>query len=192
MSDVITHTSDPADSVQHALMGALMKSVGHGQRAYLLVDASKDHTIQFVIETLSDGALCLFDGQAFEDLSAFAPWLVPLGQDDQGVVDWFMEEGWGKDWGLFLVAGSQPRRVKTSLKRSLRVKTEEGKELFFKFYRPSVFHNYLPELEPAQACFVMRDLAQVWAEDPDDSHLVHRYAIPGKRPAPGGSGPQDH
>ncbi|AUC56075.1 MAG: DUF4123 domain-containing protein [Sagittula sp.] len=177
MNEVVTHMSDPAASADEALALALEKACGPDQVAYLLVDASKSPATQFIIETMTDDALCLFDGQAFEDLAAYAPWLVPLNGSGRRVFDWFMEEGWNKDWGLFLIAGPEAKKVKTSLKRSLRVKTEDDKELFFKFYRPSVFNTYLPAMEPEQCAYVLRDLSQVWAEDSDNPNLVHRYAI---------------
>ncbi len=177
MTDVVVHMSDPAESPDEALATALLKARREGQQVYLLVDASRSPAIQFVIETLTDEGLCLFDGQAFEDLSGFAPWLVPLSLENDGVFSWFMDNGWGKDWGLFLIAGTDARRVKTSLKRALRVQTEDNQELFFKFYRPGVFNTYLPALEPQQSVYVMRDLVQVWAEDADNPALVHRFAV---------------
>jgi hypothetical protein len=179
MSDVVVHLSDPAETAEEALATALLKARGPEQTVYLLVDASRDPATQFIIETLTDAALCLFDGQAFEDLSGYAPWLVPMTLDDDGVFSWFMENGWGKDWGIFLIAGQEARRVKVGLKRSLRVQTEDNQNLFFKFYRPSVFNTYLPAFEPQQADYIMRDIAQVWAEDAEDATLVHRYAIRG-------------
>jgi hypothetical protein len=177
MSDVVVHLSDPAETAAEALASALLKARGADQTIYLLVDASRSPASQFIIETLTDTALCLFDGQAFEDLSGYAPWLIPLTLEDDGVFSWFMEEGWGKDWGIFLIAGPEPRRVKVGLKRSLRVQTEDNQVLFFKFYRPSVFNTYLPAFEAPQAEYIMRDIAQVWAEDAEDPTLVHRYAI---------------
>jgi len=177
MSDVVVHVSDPALTRAEAMAMALQKACKPEQRPYVLIDASRDHATQFIIETLADEALCLFDGQAFEDLSGYAPWLVPLTLEDDSVFTWFMDTGWHKDWGIFLIAGMQPAKVKTSLKRSLRVQTEDNQELFFKFYRPDVFNSYLPVLEPQQSAYVMRDLFQVWTEDKENPALVHRYAI---------------
>jgi hypothetical protein len=178
MSDATIHLSDPGETAEEALMIALMKARKAGQGLYVLVDASRSPFTQFIIETKTDHAVCLFDGQAFEDLSGYAPWLVPLdGEDGEAVFEWFMEEGWGNDWGLFLISDPDPKTVKAALKRSLRVRTEDDRELYFKFYRPSVFNNYMPAMDPAQSCFVMQDIAQVWAEDPEDSSLVRRYAV---------------
>ena len=179
MDPVRTHASEPGDSAAAALAATLRRTAADkGLRPYLLIDAARAPETRFVIEALTDHALCLFDGSAFEDLAEVAPWLVPLTLDDEDdVFDWFMDEGWGKDWGLFLISVPDARKVKTILKRSLRVKTEDNRELFFKFYRPSVFNTYLPAMEPAQATYVMRDIAQVWTEDEDNPALVHRYAV---------------
>ncbi|MBP0485002.1 DUF4123 domain-containing protein [Sagittula salina] len=179
MNEIVTHESDPARSVNDALMGALAKACATGQECYLLIDASKSHEIQYMIEGLTDDALCLFDGEVFEELSAYAPWLVPLSGAGSDVFKWFMKKGWGKDWGLFLISDADPVRVKASLRRSLRVNTEDGRELFFKFYRPSVFNLYMPAMDPLQVTQVMQNLAQVWTEDEKDPALIHRYAVRG-------------
>ncbi|MFN3145164.1 MAG: DUF4123 domain-containing protein [Paracoccaceae bacterium] len=179
MVDVRVVPSDPAPTVQDAISEEMRKVIhkGDARRAYLLIDASRSPEIRFVLEALSDDALCLFDGSAFTDLAEVAPWLVPLSPVNDGVLSWFLQDGFGKDRGLFLLAGEEPRRVKTALKRSLRVEDEDGAHLYFKYYRPSVFRTYIPQMTPEQASYILRDIAQVWLEDPDHSARLQRYAI---------------
>jgi hypothetical protein len=178
MTDIAIYPSDPADSLEEALAGELQKVCADKElHPYLLLDASRSPEIRFVLQTLSDDALCLFDGAAFEDLAEVAPWLVPLSVHNDDVLSWFMDEGYGNDWGLFLLAGHASRRVKTSLKRSIRVSDETGKEMYFKYYRPSVFNTYVPLMEADQASYLLRDIGQVWAEDVDAPNRIRRYAI---------------
>ena len=149
-----------------------------GQVVYLMVDASKSPETRATIEALSDDALCMFDGQGFDDLAEVAPWLVPLPLDDEDdVFEWFMSAGYGKNWGLFLIAGPDAHALKMSLKPALWLKGENDEDLFFKFYRPSGFNNYVPGFEPEYAAHMLRDVAQVWAENGEDPTVVHRYAI---------------
>ena len=179
MDPVRTHASEPGDSAAAALAATLRRTAADkGLRPYLLIDAARAPETRFVIEALTDHALCLFDGSAFEDLAEVAPWLVPLTLDDEDdVFDWFMAEGFGQDRGILLLAGADARRLKTALKRALRVQDETGRELFFKYYRPSVFNTYLPGFDPEQAAYVMRDIDQVWAEDGGDPLRLRRYAM---------------
>ncbi|MBS0123538.1 DUF4123 domain-containing protein [Thetidibacter halocola] len=179
MDEVRVFPSAPADSAPAALAAELRRTCADkGFSPYLLVDASRSPATRFVIETMTDHALCLFDGEAFDDLAEVAPWLVPLTLDARDdVYDWFMAEGYGNDWGVFVLAGAEARKVKTTLKRSLKVVDEDGNELYFKYYRPSVFNTYLPAMEPDQASFILRGIEQVWAEDPDDPARLRRYAI---------------
>ncbi|WP_121632416.1 DUF4123 domain-containing protein [Tropicibacter alexandrii] len=166
------------ESLAEAVAAGIASTIRPDKHAYLLVDASRAPEIAPVLGALTDHALCLFEGQAREDLSEVAPWLVPLtadGEDD--VFHWFMDEGWGKDWGIILFAGPEPARVKTGLKRALKAEDEEGRTLFFKYYRPSVFRTYLPAFEPEQAAYIMRDLSEVWTEDEARPDLIRRFAV---------------
>ena len=176
---VQVYPSAPGATMAEALAAEIRKTCAarSGLQAYLVVDAGRASDIKFIIETLSDDALCLFDGNAFDDLSGVAPWLVPIGGGSDDMYDWFMQEGHGKDWGILLFAEGAPRKIKTSLKRSLRVQDEDGRALYFKYYRPSVFNAYLPAMEPEQAAYILRDFDQVWAEDPDDPGRMRRYAM---------------
>lgn len=144
----------------------LFDGLPEGRAIYLLIDAARSAEIVPVIEALSDTAQCLFDGEAREDLGHLAPWLVPLDRSS-AVLEWFVETCLGKDRGIFLQAGPVARHVKSSLKRSLMVTDETGREMFFKFYRPSVLRSYFPELSADQRALMMRGMDAFWAESED-------------------------
>lgn len=172
--DGIAQPPDP-DALAEALETEVFapgETPGHG--VYLLLDAARDPEIAVCAEALSDGALCLFDGEAGENLAEVAPWLVPVTSGDDAM-DWFLAEGFGRDWGILLAAPGGARRVKTTLKRILMVEDERGEAYFFKFYRPRNFNTYIPMLDHAQALYVMRGLSTVWAEDADAPATLIRY-----------------
>ena len=163
-----------SDSVGNILNAAIMPET----RLYLLLDASRSFEIPVMLDALSEDAVCLFDGAAKEDFADTAPWLTPVSVDDD-VFDWYMDEGWGRDWGVFLISSQTTGRVKSSLKRSVMVQDEDGQEMFFKFYRPSVLNVYLPVFEFEQASYLMRDVAQFWTEWADDPTAMNCHEIKG-------------
>lgn len=147
-----------------------------GSQTYLLVDAAQSPEISTMVEALTDDALCLFDGEAQEDLATVAPWLVPLSADGD-VYDWYMSDGWGNDWGIVLCSNLSARKLKTSLKRAIMVVDEDQREMYFKFYRPSVFREYLPVFEAEQCLYVMRDVGTVWVEHEEATDQVLAFEM---------------
>lgn len=173
-------TSPPGEDLGEALGRALRAKRREGQCVYLMVDASAAPEAKAVLESLSDEALCMFDGQGFDDLANVAPWLVPLTldtEDGDDVFEWFVSELYGENRGIFLFAGPDAVALKASLKPGLWLKGENDEDLFFKFYRPSAFNTYMPGFEADYAAHMLRDVDQVWAESAEDPTLVHRYAI---------------
>ncbi len=86
-------------------------------RAFALLDASQSSDIPICLEGFSNPARCFFDDEAFEDLAEVAPWLVELTRYSD-VWDWFVEEGYGNNWGILIHSCLElPRLKKTQLKK---------------------------------------------------------------------------
>ncbi len=52
--------------------------------------------------------------------------------------------GRGAAWGIFLTAYAEIEQVRRHFRRLLRVRTEGGETLLFRFYDPRVLRQYLP------------------------------------------------
>jgi hypothetical protein len=65
-------------------------------------------------------------------------------------VRWLFGEVWGKGWMVLAVSRAQLRTVARHLCRMLMVETEEGEELFFRFYDPDVLRPFVPTCTPEQ------------------------------------------
>lgn len=145
-------------------------------RAYLLLDASASPDIAICLEGFSDPARCLFDGQPREDLAEVAPWLAQPSRHG-AVWDWFIDEGWGNNWGIILHSRLEPARLKTRLKAWLRVTDEAGAVFFFKYYRPSHLNDYLPVLDNRQRESFFRGIEAFFAEDARDANVLVRLGL---------------
>lgn len=145
-------------------------------QAYLLLDASANPDIPVILEGFGEPARCLFDGQAFDDLGDVAPWLAEPRRHG-GLWDWFFEEAWGQNSGIILLSELPLAKLKTHLKKFLRVEDEEGEVFFFKFYRPEHFNTYIPVLDPPQRASIARGIARVLTEQVNDPKTLIDHVI---------------
>jgi Domain of unknown function (DUF4123) len=143
-------------------------------RAYALIDAAQDPGIAITLEAFDSPARCLFDGDVGEDLGQVGPWLVELTRFDDAW-DWFVEEGYGKNWGILIHSRLELPRLKTQLKRFLKITDDEGKTFFFKYYRPKHLNAYLPVFDAVQMESFMRGIELIFAEDDKDENKLHQY-----------------
>ena len=143
-------------------------------RAYLLLDASASPDIAVCIEAFDSPARCLFDGAAFEELAEVGPWLVELRRYADAW-DWFVEDGYGNNWGIIIFSRLELMRLKVQMKKFIKIEDEDGATHFFKFYRPRHFNTYIPAFDPAQMTSFARGVTGFMAEDGIDRHTLRRH-----------------
>ena len=132
-------------------------------RAFLLLDAAADRDVYLAMNGYSNEATCLFDGAVASDLEMVGPWLVEIEQDDS-VWEWFVQKGYGNNWGLIIHSRLELRRLKTQLKKFLKIQDEAGDVFFFKYYRPENFNAHFPEFSPEQRISFIRGIQRIFAE----------------------------
>ncbi len=144
-------------------------------RAYAVLDASQSPDISICLKGFNDPARCLFDGQAYDDLAEVAPWVVEFTRYSDAWY-WFIEEGYGQNWGIFVHSRLDMPRLKTQLKKFLKIEDEDGDVSFFKYYRPQHLNAYLPAFTPTQLERFMLGIEAMYAEYQDDTTklLMHK------------------
>lgn len=145
-------------------------------RAFALLDASQSADIPICLEGFSDPARCLFDGAAYDDMAEVAPWLVELTRYSDAW-DWFVEEGYGQNWGILIHSRLELPRLKTHLKKFLKIEDEDGERYFFKYYRPEHFNRYAPGFDEAQRAAFWRSIRAVYAENKGDVTMLLRHGL---------------
>jgi len=83
------------------------------------------------------------------DLQRAAPYLVQLEREDR-LTRFLLENGWGRNWGIFLRTDIRFKDLRNHLRSFLRVKDEKGSRLIFRYYDPRVFRAYLPTCTPSE------------------------------------------
>ena len=145
-------------------------------RAYTLLDASQSSDIPICLEGFSNPARCLFDGEAFEDLAEVAPWLVELTRYSD-VWDWFVEDGYGNNWGILIHSRLELPRLKTQLKKYLKIDDGEGDVYYFKYYRPEHLNTYLPQFRGDELVRFMKGIEAFYTEDQEDTHKLWQHRL---------------
>jgi len=146
-----------------------------GQSLYAVVDASKDpYVIPHTLEAMASNVVCLFKGDARENLGDQTAWIAQIDRQEQ-LLEWLMEEGWGKRWGFIALSDFPLDRFATHLRKFTKVVDAEGVEHFFRFYDPQVLRQYLPVFDQKQHDLFFRGVRACFIEDSRDPQTILRY-----------------
>jgi hypothetical protein len=91
----------------------------------------------------------LYRGQSEETLSSVAPYIFQ-GERGQEFEKWYFDNGWGDSWGVLVFSNEDMKALHKHFRKFLMVKTEEGEELYFRFYDPRVLRIFLPTCDKDQ------------------------------------------
>lgn len=108
---------------------------------FAILDACDEERIPQKVSELGDRAVSLYRGWAQDQYWAIAPYLVVIDTD---LLEWIVDNLWDDPWGIFIVAPPDLASLRKHFRRFLLVQTEEGKELYFRFYDPRVLSVFLP------------------------------------------------
>lgn len=84
----------------------------------------------------------LYKGTKYDHLQEVAPYLVNLNSEHP-ILDWWMEQGWDKYWGVLCTTGMDLQSLATHFKKFLTVKDYNDNEVLFRFYDPRVFGVFI-------------------------------------------------
>ncbi|MEO5369640.1 MAG: DUF4123 domain-containing protein [Magnetococcus sp. DMHC-1] len=124
-----------------------------GQRfpyLYAILDAAADERIYPNLVAMQDEVevTCLFTGEMAEQVAAVAPYLLRMDLELK-VFDWWWENGWGQNWGLFFWTSTSFGAVYEHCRSQTRVESE-GKTLLFRYWDPRVLEMVLGVMDDAQ------------------------------------------
>jgi len=141
---------------------------------YILLDAARmEGAIQEARE-LNPGHTCLYEGDSEKFLAAVAPWLFSF-EPGSDFARWVVRQGKGNNWGILFRSDVEPVRLYKHLRRFLIVQTEEGRELYFRYYDPRVLRVFLPTCDEEQLKEFFGPIKAFLAED--ENGLLVEYAL---------------
>jgi Domain of unknown function (DUF4123) len=128
---------------------ALFDTVHQGQSLYAIVDAARTFDVPFRLRSAKVERECLYRGRSGEVLWHVAPYLVRCEQEAEFFL-WMLEEGWGDSWGIYLTSAARLEGLCEHFRQFLLVRTEEDRELYFRFYDPRILRTFLPTCTPEE------------------------------------------
>ena len=124
---------------------ALKKQLFSGNAAtvFAILDGASVPGLPATLFSYSPGYQCLYRGDLKPDMAEVAPYLAIL-ERDAPFTEWVLLTGWGKHWGIFGDAHADLPTLKRHFRKFLTVYDDSGKGVYFRFYDPRVWRNYLP------------------------------------------------
>ena len=136
------------DSLSEVLFEQVAEHLRPPRRIWAVLDAAHSPDVMELVRTAPEAAECLFR-DAEPALAEAGPWLVPLVRGHEWTYE-LLDAGWGRSWGVFVEAAVPADRLRRHLRSFLRVKDEDGRTLFFRWYDPRVLRLYLPTTTAAE------------------------------------------
>src|ERR1039457_2587105 len=111
--------------------------------SYIFLDAARMEDEIDTAKGLNPVFDSLYRGKSEESLASVAPYIFQF-KKGEGFEKWYFENGWGNSWGVLVYSGEDMKSLHKHFRNFLMVKTEEGEELYFRFYDPRVLRIFLP------------------------------------------------
>ena len=137
---------------------------------WAILDGARDPRVFPTVRASALSHTCLYTGRLPRELQLAAPYLVEL---DPAVPSTgrMLDLAWGNSWGVFLRVDGGPR-LRHHLRGFLRVKSDRGANLIFRYYDPRVLRAYLPTCLPTELKSVFGPIGSFVMEDEDPQTLI--------------------
>ena len=145
-------------------MEGVLRGQGADGTVYALLDAARGRPVYEAVRWSARPHAPLYGGELPPEIERVAPQLVELG-GDHTFTRRVLVEGWGASWGCFLVAQADLATVRRHLRTLLRVRTEDGRVMLFRFYDPRVLRVYLPTCTRQELKAFFGPITRVLVED---------------------------
>ena len=146
---------------------------------YSILDAARIFGELDTAQKLQTNFLSLYMGQSEELLSSVAPYLFSY-QPESEFGKWLLEKGWGNSWGMFVETHVTLEDLRKHFRKFLLVKTEDGKELYFRFYDPRVLRIFLPTCDEQQLKDFFGPIKMFAMENEDPAFAIQFDLVEGK------------
>jgi hypothetical protein len=149
-----------------------------GTSLFAVLDGARDRAIGRALSAHTVEYESLFSGPLSWSLRAASPLIVKLvpGED---FTKQLIAEGWGRAWGIYLASSSTLLGVRRHLRTLLRVRLDDGRKCYFRYYDPRVLRAFLPTCTSEQLRQIFGPITRFDLEDSDSSTLLRFRLSPG-------------
>jgi hypothetical protein len=127
---------------------------------FAVLDAARDLRVLELLRESVEEHRSLYEGARGDALADVAPYLVPLPAG--ALRDRFLDEGWGRSWGVVVASRAPAEQLRRQLRRLLMVDVERAGQrdarAYFRFYDPRVLRAFVPETTARQRSELFADV----------------------------------
>ena len=142
------------------------------QPLFALLDAACEPSVLKVIFESKEEYQSLFEGPQGAQLTHFAPYLIRIPPKSP-LIDTLVKHAWAKSWGVFLTSDKSLKDLRTHFRQFLMVKLPNGKQVYFRFYDPTVLRLFLPTCLPKEIEEFFGPVKQFLMEAEDPGIALH-------------------
>jgi len=141
---------------------------------YAILDAARNESIYKMLMACAEEFTCLYNGDIPVSLARAAPYLIKL-PTDSALFQKIYQQGFFDSWGIFFTSFDNSKELKRHFQSLLRVKTEDGRRLYFRYYDPRVLRVYLPTCTKDELRAVFGSVDNMWvAGETEDAIVEYR------------------
>ena len=146
-----------------------------GTSLFAVLDGARDRAIGRALASSPVEYRSLFSGPLSPSLRAASPFVVKLNPQE-AFTQLLISEGWGRAWGIYVATTSSLLGLSRHLRTFLRVRMDNGKKYYFRYYDPRVLRGFLPTCSSEQLQQIFGPISRFDLEDSDSSVLL-RFRI---------------
>jgi hypothetical protein len=165
----------PVPSTPQERLIAMLR--GEFQPLYALLDAACEPSVLKVLFESKEECQSLFEGPQGAQLAHFAPYLVRLPENSP-LIATLIEQGWGKNWGIYLTCPEPLEALRRHFRHFLMVKLPDRKQVYFRFYDPRVLRLFLPTCTAEEISLIFGPVKYYIMED-EKPELLLRFSNKG-------------
>lgn len=170
--------ADPTEQRIAHLHALLWPPGEKSMSVWAVLDAARDPAIYAALIESRLEFRCLYEGPIPRELERVAPQLVELLPNHR-LTRRLFGPAWGRSWGVFLRI-EDPSNLRHHLRKLLKVKTEDGRTLLFRWYDPRVWRIFVPTCSDTQIRTLFEFGGSVIAESDSSCEAIESGLIAGR------------
>ena len=138
---------------------------------YVVLDAARMNDRMDEAKQLNSLNSSLFSEKGDQYLQTVAPYLFSYELNTEFAF-WLREHAWGNSWGYYICSRVNNEQLSRHFRNFNTVLTEDGSELYFRYYDPRVLRMFLVSCDVLQLTEFFGPIEKFVCEDED-----HEYAL---------------
>ena len=159
-------------NIQERLADTFYQSSSRRGEVFAIVDTARDPRIFPMLPSELGRAICLYEGVLPYSVVRNAPYLLSFRGPWDPLLRDVLAGGWGESWGVFLSAATDRYALRKHLRHFLKVQTEAGKVLLFRYYDPRVLLPFLGAVNTEERRTFFGPIDCFWVEADKGKRVV--------------------